>query len=141
MSSLNDATVASTLSALASRTALACSFVTSMSLIVGVTLPSDAALIPNAARLTTTIATSDDGTARVNFGRPQMMSIVTATSPNITVNGIPPMYCSRPSSPSTLKLPSCAMPMTIARPLTKPSITLAGTMRMSMPSFSSPTIT
>lgn len=61
------------------------------------------------------------------------MAIVSATSPSITYSGIPPSQW-----PPSLKCSSWASAMTIARPLTKPSITGCGTMRTSLPSRSRP---
>ena len=89
---------------------------------------------PITSAATVTIATKDDGTARVNFGRPQMMPMVSTVSPSITHIEEPPSQ-----APSiVLNCASCAMKITIAKPFTKPYITGCGTSRMNLPSLNSP---
>ena len=88
----------------------------------------------------TTIATSAEGTARVIFGRKWMITMVRATTRRVAVRAV---LSSRLFSPVTgsmsKKCCSCARKITIARPLTKPSMTGYGTMRMYFPSRSRPT--
>ena len=89
--------------------------------------------MPEQIRVTDRIAASEAGTAWVTFGNNQMIAIVNATIPSIQYSGAPCRKTNAPSAASVLKLPSCAIPITIASPLTKPSITEWGTMRISFP--------
>ena len=86
---------------------------------------------PNTARM----ATREAGTALVSLGSPQMMSIVSNTSP-------PNRYSASPVSHAPvagfLNWSNCAMKMMIARPLTNPKMAGWGTRRISFPSRSKP---
>ena len=99
------------------------------------------ALIPTAQAVITRIAASDEGIALVSRGKTAMIVIVRPTRPSISHSRVPVRNSICPEAPSVLKLPIWASRITTARPLTKPSITGCGTMRISLPSRSSPTVT
>ena len=86
------------------------------------------------ASVTVRIATKEAGTAFVNRGSQRIMAMVAATRTSITTKGRPLRKTSSPVADSVLKLASCARPITMASPLTKPSMTECGTMRISFPS-------
>ena len=50
----------------------------------------------------TNIAANDAGTIFVIFGKPQMISIVSATNPNIRYNCVPDIQANIPEAPATL---------------------------------------
>ena len=80
------------------------------------------------------------GMTEVNRGISQMMPMVSATSPSISASGAPvsqaPFAMPWPADsadPGTWNCDNCAMKITMARPLTNPSITGCGTSRMNLP--------
>ncbi len=96
------------------------------------------ALIPIASIVTTRIATSDAGSARVSLGSSQMIPIVSAISASMIHSAGPRRKTRSPAAPIVLKLPNCAIRITMASPLTNPSITEWGTIRMNIPSRAKP---
>lgn len=86
------------------------------------------------ARVTAATAASDGGTRRVTRGTTVTSAIVAAVSPAIVRNS----GDRRPSASGARKCASCALSMTTANPLTKPSMTGWGTMRMNLPAPTSP---
>ena len=71
----------------------------------------------------TIIAISGAGTARVKRGIKKMISIVEATSAIIIHKVVPFIQANAPVTPGSLKCCSWERKITIARPLTNPSIT------------------
>ena len=67
-----------------------------------------------------------------------MIAIVAAIRPSIVNRGVPAIHWRPPAPSGALNCSSCARKITIARPLTKPSITGWGTMRMNLPRCSTP---
>ena len=88
--------------------------------------------------VTDTIATRGAGMAFVIFGVTQIITIVTATSASVIYSIGPAIQLDVPSALTIWNCCSCASPITIASPLTKPSITGCGTMRMNLPSRKMP---
>ena len=98
------------------------------------------------------MATSEEGRAVVKRGRKWIISMVRATRPTSMYNWAPSSQAtstmlpsmkvpaSQPGSPSTPNWLSWARKITMARPLTKPSITGCGTMRMNLPSLNKPAL-
>ena len=105
------------------------------------TTVGDSSRIPITNNVTTMIAASEAGTTLVNFGRKWMIAIVSATRPSMIASGLPAIHSICPSTPAVLNCPSCARKITIASPLTNPSITGCGTMRMNLPSLRTPAST
>ncbi len=125
-------------------TAAACVLSTSTSRTVRSGAPSGASpfcveFSPMPMSETTMIAASDEGTALVSLGRNAIIAIVSATSPSMIQSRLPSRNDIAPSGLSDLKLANWAIMMTIASPLTNPSMTGCGTMRMSLPRRRSPT--
>ena len=84
------------------------------------------------------IAASDAGTAFVSFGKKKITAMVAATRTNMVYSCPPCIHCIAPSASAVLNCPSCAIKITMARPLTKPSITGWGTMRINLPRCNTP---
>ena len=104
--------------------------------------PTRGTLISNAstAMVTSPIAINGAGIILVIRGVIQIMAIVAATRISVSVNSAPASQLSFPEASVVLNCSSCASPMTIASPFTKPSITGCGTMRMNLPHLSTPAI-
>ena len=79
-------------------------------------------------------AASDGGTAVVSLGTSFTSAMVSAVSPHMVANAGE----RRPAASGAPKCVSCAFVITIASPLTKPSITGCGTSRMNLPQPSTP---
>src|SRR5690606_447102 len=86
---------------------------------------------------TTKIADKDAGTALVNFGSLQIITIVSNTKPNIVYSEGPVNHC----PPSSLNCSNWDIKMMMARPLTKPRMTGVGTNRMNFPIRAIPVVT
>lgn len=83
---------------------------------------------------TTKIAASDAGITLVNFGKPQMISMVKNTNANSTYMVFPVNQFPL----SSLNWTSCDMNMIMAKPFTNPKITGCGTRRISFPNLRIP---
>ena len=87
------------------------------------------------------IAASGAGTNFVSFGVAQIRAMVPATSASVITSVMPDIQTWPPAPSLTLNCSSCARKMTMASPLTKPSITGCGTIRMNLPKRKMPAVT
>ena len=84
------------------------------------------------------MAASGAGNALVMRGVIQIIAIVAATSARVIQRVMPDIQTWCPLLPGTLNCSICAKKITIARPLTKPSITGCGTIRINFPRRKTP---
>ena len=72
---------------------------------------------------TINIAAKEEGMALVNLGKKWIINMVKAIKPIMTYKYEPSIQFKAPEASTALNCPNCAKNITIAKPLTKPSIT------------------
>mmetsp|Transcript_10941 Transcript_10941/g.30934 ORF Transcript_10941/g.30934 Transcript_10941/m.30934 type:complete len:205 (-) Transcript_10941:648-1262(-) len=88
--------------------------------------------------VTMPMAARGAGRALVMRGRTAMIAIVNPVRPAMIASGVPDSNTACPAALTVWKCSNWADRMTMARPLTKPSIAARGTRRMSLPSLAAP---
>ena len=91
-------------------------------------------------RLMPAIAAKGAGIIFVSRGVTQINAMVKATRPRVVYNSAPLTHVFSPDAEMDLNCSNWARPITIARPLTNPSITGCGTMRINLPQRKKPAI-